>query len=513
MERTADRFLRWVLPTLGGLLLLAAYAFPLFLRGAYLFAGDGDPGRHIRVGSYILETRSIPAVDLFSHTMLGEPFIPFEWLSESIFAAFNAAAGLAGVAVLTAILFASTVGLVYVTMARAGLPTFIAFLFAFVSMVLQAVHLHPRPHMFTTLLVAAFAFLLLETRRDGQVRRLLWLPPLIAIWANLHGGFLVGFILLFMFAADAWLRWWKGRDERTRHGAVWISAILGVCFVASLLTPAGFDLWPHTTGYLREEWLVDFTQEYTSPDFHNPLIQFFLAILMLGTAVLALIRARVDLLGLSTWILFTAFALHSGRNIPLFAVLAVPWLATWTVILARQDSRPGNAIGRFMNWTGVVSRTEATLAGWPFVLAGVTWLTIVALHPDRRDVYRFSDAVFPVEAVEVLLESDFEAPGPIFNEFGWGGYLLYRAWPEIPVFIDGQTDFYGEDLTKEYVRIRELGTDWESLIEKHDVRWALIPVDVPLVQGLELHPDWDLVYSDSVAMAFVREPPSAAEPK
>ncbi len=119
-------------------------------------------------------------------------------------------------AVLTAILFAATVGLVYLTMVRAGAPTLLAFVFAFASLVLQAVHLHPRPHMFTTLLVAVFSFLLLEARRDGQMKRLLLLPPLMMIWANLHGGFLVGFILLFMFGIDAGLVWWSDRGGTER---------------------------------------------------------------------------------------------------------------------------------------------------------------------------------------------------------------------------------------------------------------------------------------------------------
>ncbi len=513
MERPADRFLRWALPTLGGLLVMAAYAFPLFMRGASLFAGDGDPGRHIRVGSYILETRSIPRVDLFSHTMQGEPFIPFEWLSEAIFAGFHMSAGLAGAAVLTALLFGGTVALVYLTMVRSGVSTFVAFLFAFVSMTLQAMHLHPRPHMFTTLLVAVFAFILLEARRDRRTGRLLLLPPLMAVWANLHGGFLVGFILLFMFAADSWLTWRGTRGESSPRYAMWITGVLGLCFLASLLTPAGLELWPHTTGYLKEDWLVDFTQEYMSPDFHDPLIKLFLVVLLLGTAVLALVRSRVDLLGLATWLLFTAFALHSGRNIPLFAVLALPWLATWTIALADQDTRPGRALDRFMEWTRRLSRTEATLTGWPIVAVGVVVLTAAALRPDRREVYSFSSEVFPVAAVESLLESDVELVGPVYNEFGWGGYLLYRAWPEIPVFIDGQTDFYGEELTQEYVRIRGLRPDWETLLDKHGVRWALIPVDAPLAQGLELHADWERVYSDSVAVAFVLEAASPASSK
>ena len=507
MERPADRFLRWVLPTLGGLLVIAAYTLPTFLRGGSLFAADGDPGRHIRVGTYILETRSIPSVDIFSHTMLGEPFIPFEWLSEVIFAGFHMLAGLAGVALLTAILFASTVGLVYLTMVRAGVPTLLAFIFAFTSMVLQAVHLHPRPHMFTTLLVAAFAFLLLEARRDQRTKRLLLLPPLMAIWANLHGGFLVGFILLFMFAADAWLAWLSAREERNTRYAGRISGIVGLCLLASLLTPAGIELWPHTTGYLGEDWLVDFTQEYMSPDFHDPLLKSFLAILMLGTAVLAVLRSRVDLLGLATWILFAAFALHSVRNIPLFAVLALPWFAAWTVDLAEQDPRPGSVLTRFMEWAGRLSRTESVLSGWPAVAMGVAVVTVAALQPDRREFYRFSSEVFPVAAVEALLDSDFDPPGPVYNEFGWGGYLLYRAWPTIHVFIDGQTDFYGEKLTREYVRIRALSPDWEALLEKHGVRWAIIPPDVALNQALEMSAEWSSIFSDSTAVVWTRTNP------
>ncbi len=160
---------------------------------------------------------------------------------------------------------------------------------------------------------------------------------------------------------------------------------------------------------------------------------------------------------------------------------------------------------RFMAWTRRLARTESVIPGWPAVAFGVVVLTIVAVQPDRRDVYRFSSEVFPVAAVETLLESGFEPPGPVYNEFGWGGYLLYRAWPEIPVFIDGQTDFYGEELTREYVEIRALQANWEHLLAKHKVAWALIPPEAPLAQGLELHPDWRLLYSDSTAVAFVRD--------
>lgn len=505
MENRPDRVIRWLLPTLGGLLVVAAYAFTLFLRARSLFAGDGDPGRHIRVGSHILESRSIPQVDLFSHTMQGQQFIPFEWLSEVIFAGAHEIAGLAGVAVLTAILFAGAVGLVYLAILRAGVPPALAFGFGFASLVLQAVHLHPRPHMFTTLLVAAFSLVLLDARRDRGTRRLLILPLLMLVWANLHGGYLVGFILLAVFAIDAaWTRRSDGSTEAASY-ARWIMVTLGLCFVASFLTPAGWDLWPHTVGYLRETWLVNFTQEYGSPDFHNTLIKFFLVILMAGTAVFALLRSRVDYLGLATWILFAAFALHSVRNVPIFSVVVMPWLAAWTVQILEQDPESASPGGRVLPWARRLARTESTLPGWPIALLALVTLTVLALQPARRDVYRFDGKVFPVAAVDELTSSGFDPPGPVYNEFRWGGYLLYRAWPAVPVFIDGQTDFYGEELTREYLRIRMLEPDWDVLLRKHGVEWALIPPDVPLAQALRLRSDWRIVYSDSTAVAFVRD--------
>ena len=141
----------------------------------------------------------------------------------------------------------------------------------------------------------------------------------------------------------------------------------------------------------------------------------------------------------------------------------------------------------------------------PVAALGLIILTILALQPSRREAIRFSAERFPVDAVEYLYESGFEPPGPVYNEFGWGGYLLYRAWPDIPVFIDGQTDFYGEELTKEYVAIRAMEPQWQDYLDKHEVRWAIIPPDVALNQGLALSRGWTSLYSDSTAVVWVRE--------
>jgi hypothetical protein len=487
---------------------LLAYAFSLFLRGGSLFAGDGDPGRHIRIGTYILENRSIPRVDLFSHTMQGQDFIPFEWLSEIVFAAANLMAGLTGVAIVTGLLFATGVWLVYVAVHRAGVSAPIAFAFGFLALLLQAIHLHPRPHMFTTAWVAVFSLILLEVRRGGARGWLLCLPVLMVLWVNLHGGFLVGFILLAVFAADALIRWVRDTGSADHQLSLfWLVGVFAACLAVSLLNPAGWKLWPHTTGYLGETYLVDFTQEYKSPDFHDTLIKTFMVTLLAGTVVLGVLRARVEPLGLTLWVVFGAFALHSARNIPLFAVVCVPWLAVWTQAWLLERSNEGSRrASAFADWAEGMQRVDASIPGWIFAIVGTALITQAALTWGKGGNVAFAADVFPVAAVQELQERGFSPPGPVYNEFTWGGYLLY-AWPEVPVFIDGQTDFYGEQLTRDYRGIRFLQPGWQELMVQHGVRWVLVPPDAPIAGALGLLDDWAPIYRDDTAIAFVLSAP------
>jgi hypothetical protein len=115
----------------------------------------------------------------------------------------------------------------------------------------------------------------------------------------------------------------------------------------------------------------------------------------------------------------------------------------------------------------------------------------------------FDPTAFPVEAVARARAAGL--PGPVFNEFAWGGYLLY-AWPEQPVFIDGQTDFYGEQLTREYVTIRETGAGWQEALARRGIELMVLPPDAPLVRALAESPSWKLQYVDATAAVLQHRP-------
>ena len=90
----------------------------------------------------------------------------------------------------------------------------------------------------------------------------------------------------------------------------------------------------------------------------------------------------------------------------------------------------------------------------------------------------------------------------MYNYFPWGGYLIYRFWPEQRVFIDGQLDFYGEEFTREYKQILSADEGWENLVAQYDIAWILIPPDEPLAILLRTDPAWARLYEDQTVVIF-----------
>lgn len=499
--------MRWVLPTVGSLVTLAAFVGVLGPMAFKLFGGDGDVGRHIRLGTHIVETRSIPRTDLFSHTMAGDAFIPYEWLSEIIFAQAHLLLGLGGVALLTALLFTGANTLVYWTTVRMGVGRPLAALLTTYSIVLQSSHLLPRPHLFTTLLATATLALLLEYRRSHNSRWLWALPPMFAVWANLHGGFLIGFMLLGVFGLEVLWRVMWDKDQKASQPLRVLTLAGVLCVAATLLNPVGPVILLHTTGYLGKQFLVDFTQEYMSPSFHHLAGKLFLYNILFGVLLLLSGRARPSLVGGVFFVLWLSAALFAGRNIPIFSVVLTPFFGLWTtrVIhdLAESPSRVAGPIRRLRNWSERMTTRDASLTNPLGLIVVLAVVAAVFLAPGRRGAYRWSEEVFPVQALPWVQAQNFE--GRVFNQFTWGGYLLYAA-PEIPVFIDGQTDFYGEQLTRDYVTVVLAQPGWDSLLVQHQIDWTLTETKQPLNQVLDLRTDWERVYEDSTATVFVRLP-------
>lgn len=463
-----------------------------------MFRADGDVGRHIRVGREVIETHQIPLTDSLSHTKPGGAWVPKEWASQVSMAAADASFGLAGVAVLAALLFAASVWLVFsiALSGRAGVVT--ALLAAALSLLLQLVHLLPRPHLATTALLAAVTLVMVCYRESRHGGLLLVLPLLFAAWANLHGGFPIGFAVLGVFVADAWIGVIR-RDTDIRTAMLLSVAAVGSA-LATLLNPVGADLWRHVTGHLGSRFFMDITQEFQSPDFHQAYGRLLLIVILGAGTLVGWLRPSIRRYEGALFLLGLAAALTSARHITVFAVISIPWLAVWVSRTIEDSAANGSARALRLRESGEHIAASAALAGPALPIIACLVAIAVALGPLKARA-AFDPTQFPVAALESMPPENM--PPELFNQMRWGGYILYE-YPDIRIFMDGHADYFGEALTREYLGIRHVAPGWQDGLDRYSVNWTLTMPQAPISQALEQSPEWQRVYSDRVAVVFER---------
>ncbi|HKI55456.1 MAG TPA: hypothetical protein VJ987_15125, partial [Anaerolineales bacterium] len=306
-------------------------------------------------------------------------------------------------------------------------------------------------------------------------------------------------ILGAYFAGWAW-QYWQGHAIKETGIHLATAGILS--FAISFINPAGWHLWITSAGLIGKKFIIDNTSEYLSPNFHTtstwPFLIMLVASILLTNTSKNKLRAH-ELFMLMGW---TALSLYMARNIPLYAIVAAPYLgyllqpalAKSKLLNRIDDSITNIEIGQQLR--GFVYPVLATLLiGFAFI-SGVRF--DLAQKGNQHDA-----AKFPVDAVNWL--EDNPQDGNMFNEFVWGGYLLYRLWPEQNIYIDGTTDFYGEAFTREYAQVVSLSDGWQGTLEKYDVSWAIMPNGRPLIKALENELGWQIVYQDSTA-TIIRKP-------
>jgi len=262
--------------------------------------------------------------------------------------------------------------------------------------------------------------------------------------------------------------------------------------------------------FLRTPVLAEMTGEFRSPNFHQGGSAGFLWELFILALMFLVARPRLNTTEILVVAVWGWFALHSVRNVPIFALVVTPILATH---LGEFLSRCGDS--RWWRLYRNVSQNIATLdrsaSGWiPVLFAVGVLISVIAWPVVSKSRPLISTEIltnrFPVAAVDRFLKSAEAGKvlhGEMFNDYGWGGYLIL-ALPERKVFIDGRNDFYGVELVKEFNVADDPGPGWEAVFEKYNVGWTILPRRHPLCSLLALRTtDWKRFYSDDVAEIYV----------
>lgn len=487
---------RRLLPGLGSILFAAQ--LNLMFSWATTFLNDPGTGWHLRAGRLMLEEKRWIDADPFSFTHAGEPWITFEWLSEVIFALVDRAAGLGGLVWLGFSLFALVPLLLFRWLLANEIPRAAAFTYAVGALLVFQAHALARPHVFTYL---AFVILLLRVgpRMAGGPERRHWLalPPLFGLWANLHGGFVAG--LLWLGARTAGLALDRSSDRGALPG--W-SSLLVVCAAATLVNPHGARLHEKIWETIVELETVRYWEEFAPPDFYAPSL---LAAVVLGIVFLLLIGLRTTALGDLRWeefaplLVFLFFSFKSQRHV--FLLLLVASVAVCRAVVGMLP-RVEIFLSRWRRFAELQRQARGDWWAVPLLalLFGVGFMA--SGLPQRL---RVGAAHVSAGAAEFLKTHLSRVRRPVTTTTT-GGTLLYYFFPDIRVSFDDRSDFYGDRVNLRFLRLFEMRPGWQAALSDQRFDSAILPPDMPLVQGLALLPEWQEVYRDDIVVIFFHGP-------
>jgi hypothetical protein len=458
----------------------------LLSQSARMFS-DPDTYWHIAVGRWIIAHGEVPHHGIFSATMGETPWVAHEWLAEVLFAAIYDHFCWAGLAALTAICVALALGM----LARALLvnlePTH-ALIASILALCLVLPHELARPHILILPILVGWTAGLLTTERMPSLR----IVPMMTLWANLHGSYMLGLGLAALLAGEAIV---TAPDRRGRFQALRSWALFGVLSGAAVLvTPFGID------GVLQPVKLINLTSlaalvEWASPNFQSfqPL-EVWIICALLGALSLG---CRLPPTRVSMVLLLLHMALRHLRYGELLGLLG-PLLLAPVVAPHLAPLRTRGSTTSFLDRTMAAIARPTSPAGVAFAGALFLIVSAVALPGNIR---REPDAITPASALAAITAHDVK--GPVFNDYGFGGYLIFSG---IQPFIDGRTELYGDAFIKRCFDAESLRSDQlPQLLAEYGVTWTLLPPTTPAVKLLDHLPGWQRLYSDEVAVVHIRD--------
>lgn len=472
---------------------------------------DSDTWWHLRAGKWMIEQRQILTVDLFSYTRYGAEWRYPGWLIEIPMYLIESIFGLGGLSIFSALIITVSFTLIYLsTHGNELVRAFVTILATIVS----SIYWSARPHLMTILFAALFLYWLENGARNGYVqwRKSIWfgLPLLMLCWVNMHGGFIAGFLIWGIFLAELTLKLtlralaehrnlWRALSHPGMYSLLFAGLAMGLL---ATLNPLGIKIFLYPFQTVSIEKLGLYIQEWQSPDFHSLSLQPFIWLLLVLVAVSAFVPKRWELRDYLLVATFLYLALMAVRNVALFALVAtLPILR----LLQGVDFRTvlPKLLSELSLWRANQSSIEhpkINLFVLGLVFVGCVVRTAM-VYPEEAILKELAD-VTPAGAVHYLKET--QPQGRLFNSYNWGGYLLWML-PEIPVFVDGRTDLYNDEILDQWFQVVKFQDGWEKVIERWQINVILMEKDWIGAKFLQ-QSEWCQKYLDDVAIVLEKCP-------
>ena len=454
---------------------------------------DPDAFWHLATGRLMWHTHVIPKYDPFSWSGAGRPWVAHEWLTESILWPLWKVGGDPLLIVLFAAIVAATFSVVRGTAEQLGAGRFAASGFSFLAAFASAHTFNVRPQMLSLLFTAVLARPLLTAGHTKRTR--LWMVPLMGVWANMHGGFFLGLVLLAVVCGAELFTWLAGRRSASsapfpRHTLL----VTGACVAATLANPNTVEGLRYPLRYLHEfKPMMRYIAEWARPALLSSTYLPFTALLLCTPLLAFAARRRPNFAQFGLLAVVTALALTAVRNLPVFCVVVTPLAAAWCTAGLTRSQRKGQAprpsrVRVLPASIGAVAMSATLLGGAGIAATGVSTSRQIAEHAD----------LYPSATLSSLGQA---VDGRVFNAHDFGGWLI---WKGVTVSIDGRSDMYGPELFLRYIANWSASPGWQQRLREDDVAYVLVEPAAPIAVALRTDTAWRLRAADPVSVLFER---------
>jgi hypothetical protein len=497
--------------TLSPLLLLAMviglYSIPLLITIQPVGEPICDPDVwwHLRVGQWVAEHHTVPDHDPFAAG--NRPWVAYSWLYEVMLWGLYQTFGLAGIILYRAAFAVVTVAALHAVIRRFRPQPFVGFGLAVAGTVALAVLFSERPWLFTIALTAVTVLAVLDLR-EGRVSWTVRLLPLaFIVWANTHIQFVYGLFVLGLGCVAALIDRLLRRRSASAETNLRAPILLTItCALATLVNPYHVRLYGVVYEYAMQPGPFRWVSELQALEFRG--LSDWVVLALGGAAAFALGRRsagggnlqgtqgrpRLDTFEALLLVGAAIFTFRSRRDL---------WLLTLAslVVLARSATCGAASTSPRLRW-GHLATATVVLSG----LAGATfWLRNLREAPLRQTVAR----VFPAQAAELVRERGY--PGPLFNDFNWGGFLIWSL-PELPVALDGRTNLHGDERTLRIGNVWAGTAGWQDDPDLSAAGVVIANVQTPLASLLLHDARFVQVHKDDLARVFIRRPAGGSPP-
>lgn len=488
---------------------------------------------HLKAGGLILADGAVPATDPFSFTAAGRPWVYHSWLSGVILTTVWRAGGMTALTFLRAFLIAGSLMVAWAAARRRGVGAGLASVLVLAACVQLKLRALTRPFLFSFVFFTVFAVILRTSvrarspgAREGRFAaedsflwggggRLILLPVLIVLWANLHAGFIGGLLLIGAFGAGEMVRLAaqkRGRSyaamllreaDGARFRALFVVGVL--CLAASVVTPYGPGSLLYPFRLMHNVKLVKRVMEWQPMPFGAGFVIFW-AMALVGTLIMARSvvacanrgRLRDEIGELVTDLLlmggFILLAVQAVRHMAWFLLLA-PSVLGYHLAVSRRSAP-------LVRGSASDERKERHL--YPYVACLLAFVCgLWPLLSDGLPEFGPSEVVVPIKACDYMAAEGLHYRG--YNSYEWGGYLIWRFWPQRRVFIDGRCLVYGDEIIGQALDVEDAEEGWEGILDDWGVQMLLVRYRKKDSAHLFSEGRWRCVYWDDVAVIGLRD--------